>query len=163
MGDGDPMTTSATEGLLRTFYDAFGRRDAEAMVACYADDVVFSDPVFPELVGERARGMWRMLCGRARDLRVTYQVLSADETRGEVAWEAWYEFSATHRHVHNRIVGRFELRDGRIVRHTDRFDFWRWSRQALGPTGLLLGWTPLVRRKVQAQAAAGLDAFLRKA
>lgn len=157
------MTAPGTEEVLRTFYDAFARRDAEAMAACYADHVVFSDPVFPELVGERARGMWRMLCGRAKDLKVTYRVLRADAAAGEVAWDAWYEFSATRRKVHNSIVGRFELEGGRIVRHVDRFDFWRWSRQALGPTGLVLGWTPLVRRKVQAQAAAGLDAFLKKA
>jgi len=150
----------STDKLLRDFYDGFARRDAEAMAACYADDVVFSDPVFPHLVGDRARGMWRMLCARARDLKIEYEVRRADDAGGEVYWQAWYEFSATHRSVHNQILGRFEVRDGRIVRHTDRFDFWRWSRQALGPTGLLLGWTPLVHRKVQSQAAAGLDAFL---
>lgn len=152
----------STDEVLRTFYDAFGRCDAEAMVACYADDVAFSDPVFPELAGERAKGMWRMLCARAKDLRVSYEVKRADADGGEVAWQAWYEFSATKRPVHNVIVGTFELRDGRIVKHTDRFDFYRWARQALGPTGVVLGWTPLVRRKVQAQAAAGLDAFLKK-
>ena len=50
--------------------------------------------------------------------------------------------------------------DGLITRHRDRFDFWRWSRQALGPAGWLLGWTPLLRAKVRATAAGNLDRFL---
>ena len=41
----------------------------------------------------------------------------------------------------------------------DSFDLWRWSRQALGTKGLLLGWTPLVRNAVRAQALKGLRAF----
>jgi hypothetical protein len=39
---------------------------------------------------------------------------------------------------------------------------WRWSQQALGMKGLLLGWTPLVRNKVQQTAAASLTDFARK-
>jgi hypothetical protein len=40
------------------------------MVACYAPDVEFSDPVFPRLRGEEARAMWRMPVERGQDLRV---------------------------------------------------------------------------------------------
>jgi len=40
--------------LVQRFYAAFDARDAEAMAACYHPDVVFSDPVFGELRGERA-------------------------------------------------------------------------------------------------------------
>ena len=49
---------------------------------------------------------------------------------------------------------------GLITRQRDRFDFWAWSRQALGMPGLLLGWTPFLRHKVQRQAAANLQKFL---
>jgi hypothetical protein len=49
--------------------------------------------------------------------------------------------------------------DGLINDHRDNFDFWKWSRQALGPTGLLLGWNPIVRNKVRQQAGAELDRF----
>ncbi|MDB5894551.1 MAG: snoaL-like protein, partial [Rhodoferax sp.] len=35
-----------------------------------------------------------------------------------------------------------------------------WSRQALGAPGMLLGWTPMLRNKVRAQAAANLRKFL---
>ena len=35
-----------------------------------------------------------------------------------------------------------------------------WARQALGPPGLLLGWTPVIRTAVRRKARAGLDEFL---
>ncbi len=53
--------------LITRFYQAFQRLDAEAMAACYTDDVVFSDPAFGELHGRDASDMWRMLTTRAKD------------------------------------------------------------------------------------------------
>ena len=60
----------------------------------------------------------------------------------------------------NDVHASFRFRDGLIAEHTDRFDFHRWSRQALGTSGLLLGWTPLLRSAVRRRARAGLDEFL---
>ncbi|MNF00224.1 hypothetical protein D3C80_1990190 [compost metagenome] len=59
----------------------------------------------------------------------------------------------------NDIQARFLFRDGKICEHHDHFDLWRWSRQALGAKGLLLGWAPLVQGKVHQQALKGLRAF----
>ena len=58
--------------------------------------------------------------------------------------------------MRNDVRAAFRFRDGLIAEHDDRFSFWAWSRQALGPPGLLLGWTPLLRSKVGAQARKGL-------
>jgi hypothetical protein len=98
----------------------------------------------------------------APDLKATHRDIHADDTRGRAHWEAWYTFSSTGRKVHNVIDARFQFRDGKIVRHDDRFDFWRWSRQALGPAGWLLGWTPLLQKAVRKKALAGLDAYERE-
>lgn len=141
------------------FYTAFAARDAERMAACYADDVAFSDPAFPDLRGEAARDMWRMLCARGKDLRVEHQVIEFTANRVRVRWQAWYTFSGTGRAVHNDIQATMDVRNGRIQRHRDEFSFPRWARQALGPVGLLLGWTPFLKRKVQAQAAVALEKF----
>lgn len=146
--------------LIETFYAAFARRDAGAMAACYHQDAEFSDPVFPLLRGAEVAGMWRMLCERGADLRIEYRGIDADDTTGRAHWEAWYSFSATGRAVHNVIDAEFVFRDGRILRHRDRFDFHRWAAQALGPVGRLLGWTPIVKRRVRTQAAAALSRFL---
>jgi ketosteroid isomerase-like protein len=149
-------------GLITRFYEAFSRRDAEGMVACYHQDIEFSDPVFPDLQGDRARAMWQMLCERGKDLRIEFTQVDADDRQGQAHWEAWYTFSATGRRVHNRIDARFDFRDGRILRHEDLFSFWRWARQALGPVGIALGWTPLVKDKVRRQAAANLERYMEK-
>jgi hypothetical protein len=42
----------------------------------------------------------------------------------------------------------------------DKFDFWKWSSQALGPVGFILGWTPMLRKKVQKQARERLAKFM---
>ena len=148
--------------LIERFYTAFQKRDGAGMAACYASDVKFSDPVFPDLQGARAGGMWKMLCGRAADLRVEFRDVQATDTGGSAHWDAYYTFTATGRKVVNRIDATFKFRDGLISEHRDVFDFWAWSRQALGPTGLLLGWSPMVKNKVRATAAKGLDQFMAK-
>ncbi len=143
------------------FYRAFAQRDWRGMQACYAPEVHFNDEVF-DLHGAQAGAMWHMLCERGTDLRVTHSNLAElPDGRVQAHWDARYTFSATKREVHNSIDALFTLRDGRVVRHVDAFSFWRWSRQALGPAGWLLGWTPLLRGKVRAQAAKGLEAFCR--
>jgi len=155
------MTAETARALADRFYAAFAKRDAETMAACYADDATFSDPAFPDLKGEVVRDMWRMLCARGKDLRIEHQVLGAGTDGGTVQtyWQAWYSFSGTGRGVHNRIAAFMVVRDGLIVEHRDDFDFYAWSRQALGPIGLLLGWTPFLKRKVRAQAALALERF----
>jgi len=65
--------------------------------------------------------------------------------------------------VHNDFQARFRFADGLIAEHDDAFGFHAWARQALGPAGLLLGWTPLVQNKVRSQARTSLDEFMGRA
>jgi ketosteroid isomerase-like protein len=151
------------EALLHRFYTAFQTCDTAGMQVCYHPDVVFSDPAFGELRGGDVGAMWTMLCTRAKDLEIAFSGVSADAESGKAHWDARYTFTQTGRRVHNAIDASFRFRDGLIVRHDDRFPFWRWARQALGPAGLVLGWTPLLQAKVRKNARAGLAAYLRKA
>ncbi|MEO6068817.1 MAG: nuclear transport factor 2 family protein [Gemmatimonadota bacterium] len=155
------LSAHPNAALIERFYTALNKRNAEGMVACYAKDVTFSDPVFPGLTGDRARGMWRMLCARGKDLRIEFRDIQADDRTGSAHWEAWYSFSATGRQVHNVIDATFAFREGRIATHIDRFDLYRWARQALGMKGVLLGWAPPVQNTIRRTAAKALDAFLR--
>ncbi len=124
---------------IETFYACFGRRDAEGMVALYAPDVAFSDPVFPDLHGAEACGMWRMLAARALDLRIEASAIKADDASGSAHWDAYYTFTQTGRKVHNRVDATFTFVDGKITRHVDRFDLHAWAGMALGVPGKLLG------------------------
>lgn len=148
------MTNTA---LIEKFYSAFAHADAEAMVSCYTDDIVFEDPAFGRLQGEDAKNMWRMLINP--DLTLVFSKVWADDDKGGAHWEATYTFSKTGRKVTNKIDATFEFRDGKISKHTDHFSFWKWSAQALGAPGLLLGWTPFLRNKVRQQALGRLRNF----
>lgn len=145
--------------LITRFYTCFQKSDAEGMAACYAKDVQFADPVFTDLKGEEASDMWRMLTSRAQDFSLEFDGVEADDTKGSAHWVARYLFSATGRVVVNDIRASFEFRDGKIVIHRDQFDLWRWSAQALGVKGSLLGWTPFVQAAIRKQAAKGLQVF----
>jgi uncharacterized protein len=151
---------NADDELIERFYGAFAQRDGAAMAACYAPDVHFSDPVFTDLHGPEAGAMWRMLTERGTDLRVELLEHSAQGDGGSAHWRAHYTFSQTGRSVVNDVRATLRFGDGLIADHVDDFDFHRWARQALGPSGLLLGWTPLLRSAVRRKARAGLDEFM---
>jgi ketosteroid isomerase-like protein len=146
--------------LIDHFYQAFAARDHAAMRACYAPAATFSDAVF-RLQGPEIGAMWHMLCEGGTDLALTHRGVDAGDTTGCAHWEASYTFSGTGRHVHNVIDTAFRFEHGRIIAQSDRFSFWRWSSMALGPLGLCLGWTPLVRNRVRAAARARLERFMR--
>jgi len=148
--------------LIEKFYTSFQHRDGNAMAACYHADILFYDPVFLNLHGAEAGTMWKMLCSSARELEISFSNISADEEYGSCNWEADYLFSATGRKVHNVVSARFRFRDGLIIEHMDDFDFWKWSRQALGMSGTLLGWSPVVKNKVRKSARKNLNAFISK-
>ena len=151
----------AHEQLLRDFYAAFARRDADTMARCYHPDIAFSDPVFPMLRGAEASAMWAMLTSRASgDFEISLLNASADTDGGSARWDAKYTFSQTGRRVHNNIEARFAFREGKIVRHVDRFSFWRWSQQALGPLGVLLGWSLPLKALIRRKARASLTGFM---
>jgi ketosteroid isomerase-like protein len=158
----DAGSGAANAASIERFYAALDRRDPETMLACYAPDVRFSDPVFPDLDAAGVAAMWRMLASRGKDLRVVASGIAADGETGRAHWVATYTYSATGRHVENRIDADFAFRHGRIVRHQDRFDLYRWARQALGPKGVLLAWLPPVQHAIRRQAAATLASWQAK-
>jgi ketosteroid isomerase-like protein len=148
-----------SQQLIQRFYAAFDRRDGDAMAACYAPDAHFSDPVFTDLNGAEPGQMWRMLTSQAQELRVELLEHAADGDAGSAHWRAHYVFTQTGRPVVNDVRATFRFRDGLIADHVDDFSFWRWSRQALGPPGVLIGWTPFLRNPVRRRAAQNLAKF----
>ncbi len=146
--------------LINSFYESFARTDAEGMVSNYADDIVFSDPAFGEQKGDDAKNMWRMLIANSKgNLKITFGNVHADDTSGSANWVAEYPFSKTGRHVVNKIAARFEFHNGKITRHTDHFDLWKWSQQALGWKGYVFGRTTFMKNKIQEQTKILLKAY----
>ncbi|MGH7496731.1 MAG: nuclear transport factor 2 family protein [bacterium] len=148
--------------LIQKFYSCFQAREAAGMSACYHPEAIFSDPVFGRLEGQQVAAMWQMLCSRAQDLEINFNDIHANAEAGTAHWEALYTFSKTGRPVHNVIDAAFTFREGRILRHIDTFNLWKWTRMALGPAGLFLGWTPILQTAIRKDARRSLEAFVEK-
>jgi hypothetical protein len=152
--------------LIQTFYESFKKLDAEGMQKCYHSDIHFSDPVFPSLKGKEASAMWAMLIENLKKSnnpwRLEFSQIEANDVEGSSHWEAYYILSATGRMVHNIIEAKFQFKDGLIIRHIDQFDFYRWARLGFGVTGMLMGWTPFFRDKVQSKVKFQLEKYLSK-
>ncbi|WP_244849398.1 nuclear transport factor 2 family protein [Caballeronia sp. SL2Y3] len=149
--------------LIERFYRAFQRADADAMAACYASDIRFEDPAFGLLHGREVGDMWRMLLGRAADFALTFDCISALGQTASANAVARYTYSATGRAVVNEIATKFAIRDGLIAEQTDAFDLWRWSRQALGVSGWLFGWTPRMQSAIRTKARRALSEYRKRA
>lgn len=150
--------------LIEKFYSSFSHLEADKMISCYHKDVIFEDPAFGILKGERAMFMWKMLCEsqKGKDFKVVYSNIEINGNLGFAQWEAFYTFSKTGRKVHNKIHAQFEFKDGLIIKHTDTFNLRHWAKQALGFKGLVLGGTRYFRNKLKTQTNNLLDAYIEK-
>jgi hypothetical protein len=156
-----------SSATITKFYTAFAELDADTMATCYADNASFQDEAFKLQGKKEIMGMWGMLCDTVKaksraDWKFSFSQVAASGNQGSAHWEPIYRFSATNRMVHNVIDAKFTFNDqGLILTHHDSFDFWSWSRQALGAPGLLLGWSGFLRSKAQQQANATLRKYIK--
>ena len=147
--------------LLDKFYSSFKNKDASSMISCYHKEIIFKDPAFGTLKGERAEAMWKMLLSRKEsELEIEYNILDVSENQGRVNWVAHYTYGAKKRKVVNKVSAYFEFKNGKIYRHTDTFNLYSWAKQALGIRGTLFGWTPFFRKKIQQKTNNLLSKFI---
>ena len=155
------MSADANRATIERLYAAFGECNGAAMTACYAPEAHFRDPAFGDLEGDEIGAMWRMLTGRATDLKIELHEHEAGEDSGSAHWIARYTFS-TGRPVVNDIQASFRFdADGLIADHVDDFDFRKWAKEALGPSGHLVALLPPLRAKARAKALDQLAAYRR--
>ncbi len=155
------MAEDINAQTIERFYKAFQQKDYATMNSCYSDDIVFYDPVFELLENGRAKQMWEMLCKSAKDLTIEYGNIKAlDEEYYTCDWVARYTFSRTGRPVINHVKAHMKMLDGKIVEHSDAFSIHKWSTQALGFKGKLLGWNSFFQRKIKNMARRNLILFI---
>ena len=147
------------EELVKIFYTAFAKLDYTTMQNCYAEDPVFNDPVFGVLQGDDVKAMWQMLCTNAKDFSLEFDSIVCDEEYCTCNWIARYTFSKTGRRVINKVKAHIRIQNGKITEHTDDFDIYKWSRQAFGLPGILLGWSGYLKNKIRATAKKSLTNY----
>jgi hypothetical protein len=147
--------------LIEKFYTAFQQLDYKTMQSCYAGYIVFSDPVFGVLQTGEPQAMWEMLSKRATNFSLVFNnILLIDEEYATCNWTATYLFGPQKRKVINNIKSFVRIQNGLITEHTDYFNLYKWSKQALGITGVLFGWSSFLQNKIKKQAREGLQKFM---
>lgn len=149
------------EKIIHQFYTAFQNKDFITMQNCYDNNAIFNDEVFTNLTAHEVRKMWEMFCVNS-NANIEFDNVWADDVKGKAHWVATYTFSKTGNKVVNKITSNFTFKDGKIIAQKDEFDFYKWSSQALGLTGKLLGWTNFLKNKVQQSAMETLNKFINK-
>ena len=148
------------EQTLIKFYTAFSNGDANQMCECYHPKVRFNDSIFGLLKYNEVCKMWNMLLNKNKgNIKIVFSEIKADEHTGSARWMATYTFSKTNKEVVNSVYAYFQFQEGLIIKHTDDFDLWKWSKQAFGWKGVLLGWTGFMQKKIQEQAILSLKNF----
>jgi ketosteroid isomerase-like protein len=151
---------NTNEEVMTRFYSSFQKRDYKGMQDCYADRVIFYDPVFEDLVDDEVKLMWEMLCKRGADLLIEFNNVRADEEYGTCDWRASYTFTKTGRKVINNIRAHMRFKEGRIIEHTDQFRLSNWCKQALGLPGVLFGAMSWFQQKVRRSAQQNLYDYI---
>jgi len=151
------------EHIVEKFYTALSNCDGPTMISCYHKDIIFEDPAFGTLKGERAKAMWLMLCEsqNGKGFNVEFSAIKANDKSGSAHWEAIYNFSKTGRKVHNKIDAKFEFKDGLIIKHTDKFNLHKWAKQAMGIKGFFFGGMTFFKNKLQSQTNYTLDKYIK--
>ena len=154
------MTQNNTQ-LIENFYTGFSQGNAAAMTACYHNDIVFEDPAFGRLENGKPSKMWEMLMSRKKEsTTLVFSNIEANETTGKANWTATYEYGDKNRKVINNVTANFKFKDGKIIEHIDTFDLWSWTKQALGFSGVLLGWSSFMRKKIQKTTNEQLNEYM---
>ena len=139
-----PKLTEAQqkEETIKKFYTAMQNRDLEGIMDLYHPEATFSDPAFPNLKGKKLKNMWKLITS-AEPLEIKFRDVKANAD-GSVSghWDADYELIKGNP-ILNQIDSKFEFKDGKIIKHTDSFDFSKWADQAFpGFLGKLIGTRP---------------------
>ncbi|MFC4261805.1 nuclear transport factor 2 family protein [Ferruginibacter yonginensis] len=157
------LLMNGEQNIIQQFFNAFKKLDATTMNACYTNNIAFNDPMFDLLRGDEVRAMWQMLCANASNFSLEYDSIK-DEGDGYYTcnWTAQYTFSKTGRRVINKCKAYMKIENGLIAEHSDAWSLHKWSEQAIGLPGKLLGWAGFFRRRIKNNARKNLLHFMQQ-
>jgi steroid delta-isomerase-like uncharacterized protein len=128
----------AVEGHLRSYFDAIGRRDVEAIGDHWIEDGV-NDLVPLRVLRGRGEimGFFREAFAAMPDLDMSVSRLVAGEREAAVEWrltghftgEPFQGLDATGKRVELRGLDMFQVEDGKIVANTAYYDGMEFARQ----------------------------------
>ncbi|MFK7950487.1 MAG: nuclear transport factor 2 family protein [Saprospiraceae bacterium] len=146
--------------LIQVFFTAFANKDLDTMLDCYHKNVIYDDVGFGKQEGEKAKKVWRFLIQNVdKNAIITFSNIQISASTGQANWTTKYTFGK--RKITNQITATFRFQDGKIIYHKDDYSLWKWSQQAFGLIGFLIGWLPLFRWLIRWQMQRNLQRFVK--
>jgi steroid delta-isomerase-like uncharacterized protein len=136
------LSQSATEALIRTYYDAFNRGDTDAVLACLADDIVHDVNQGVRRKGKAAFRAFSQHMTRCYREQLTEIVVMAASDGGRAAAE--FNVHGTYLETDEGLPPAngqtytlpagtfFAVKDGRITRVTTYYNLTDWLMQVTG-------------------------------
>jgi len=114
--------------LVRSFCEAFERRDIEEILGYFTDDAVYHNiPVAPATGTAAIRNVLQMFLGQATFAE--FEVLNISAAGDVVLTERVDRFEVGGKRIELPVMGTFEVKGGKIAAWRDYFDMAAWTRQ----------------------------------
>jgi len=124
---------SENTDLIDAFVAAWGKQDLDELMGFFADDAVYTNiPIDPPNEGREAiRKIIEGFIGMAQKIEFVVH-LQTENAQGVVMNERTDRFLIGDRWAEARVMGVFELRDGKIAAWRDYFDLAQFNSQMSG-------------------------------
>ena len=125
---------SAESDLILRMIDGFNKIDLDAIVACFADDAIYDNVPMAAVQGTDAiRATLQGFMGAASE--VQWDIVNIVADGGVVLTERVDKFKINNQWIELRVMGTFEVTDGKITAWRDYFDMNQFQTQFAAASG----------------------------
>lgn len=125
---------SAESDLILRMIDGFNKIDLDAIVACFADDAIYDNVPMAAVQGTDAiRTTLQGFMGAASE--VQWDIVNIVADGGVVLTERVDKFKINDQWIELRVMGAFEVADGKITAWRDYFDMNQFQTQFAAASG----------------------------
>lgn len=116
------------EDVVRSFCEAWSRRDVDELLEYFTDDAVYHNiPIAPVQGKDGIRSMLELFVPGSQ--AISFEILAMVGDGNLVMNERIDRFTMGEREVALPVAGVFEIRDGKIAAWRDYFDMQAWTNQ----------------------------------
>lgn len=154
------MITMAHIEVIQSYFKHLQARNAASLWQCYASNIVYSDPVYGWMEGDKVKARWEYFCAHADALQLTWGAVTVlDDEYFTCEWTAQYTQRETGRTIKFPCKSFFRLKDYKIIEQSDAYRLSSLIAQTDGWKGFWFGWTGYMKRFVQKRALQALASF----
>jgi limonene-1,2-epoxide hydrolase len=137
--------------IVKEFYKALDSGDYRTVNEFYHKNAHYKDEIF-DFKGLEIHALWYTATLPDMELSAELESIREEEDAIYTEWVMSYTLDIIKRRIRLKEKGKFTFQEGKIIEHTDKYDFWTWCIQAFGIIGRALGWSNWLQNRVRSQA-----------